>query len=84
METQTPVDAPARAVLAPGDCAIPLLEGFAALGSKSATTGYKRMKSEPGFPQPFYVGRRGFLLQSEILAHLARLASQRDAKAVQA
>lgn len=64
--------------LADGDRAIPLLEGFAALGAASPTTGYARIKSELGFPQPFWIGRRRFFLQSEILAHLSRLAAQRS------
>ncbi|WP_420465791.1 hypothetical protein [Panacagrimonas sp.] len=60
-----------------GDRAVRLLEGFAMLGAASATTGFKRLKMEPGFPRPFLFGHRRFFLQSELLANLARFAAQR-------
>lgn len=60
------------------DRAVPLLEGFAQLRAMSPTTGYRRMAKESGFPRTFWIGRRRFFLQSEVLAHLQRLAAQPD------
>lgn len=71
------------ALIPDGDRAVPLLEGFAMLGAASATTGYKRLKAEPGFPKPFEIGRRRFFLQSELMAHLERLAARRAVAQVQ-
>lgn len=67
---------PAAPAVAEGDRAIPLLEGFV-MGVRSATTGYKWLEKSD-FPRPFFIGRRRFFLQSELLAHLSHLAAQRD------
>lgn len=68
---------PAAPAVAEGDCAIPLLEGFAIMGARSATTGYKWLE-QSDLPRPFFIRRRRFFLQSELLAHLSHLAAQRD------
>lgn len=67
-----------------GDRTVPLLEGFAMLGAASATTGYRSLKTEPGFPRPVEIGRRRLFLQSELIALLERLAAQRVGEPVTA
>ena len=69
-------------IVADDDRAVPLSETGESFGIRSRTTLLKRIRTEPGFPQPWYVNGRGFCLSSQILAHLERLSANRSASGV--
>ena len=55
-------------------------EGMDMRGFRSRTSGYREIKSNPDFPRPIVIGRNVFFLESEMLAHIKKLADGRGSQ----